>query len=553
MSFWTRLSSGFWRLSLPKKPMTLRPGTASGAKRDGRKHGFWTERGASGVTTVLHYERGEKHGPFRDYHSTGERRTEGTYVDGELDGPWRVWHDDGSLSAIATFDRGKLEGVHRMYLASGEIKLESEYIHNQRHGPWRLLHDDGARHEEGAHDHGLRVGSWRLYDEHGKLREQGEYDSGERNGAFTFFERGEPVLECTFRGGVLDGPFRVLSRSDVVAGGRFRDGIIEPKPTLRPDARTALSTHPPPEPVLRGWIEIESALSVLDPPTELPPLFVEMDDELEPLDDAERSRRNDSLEAWRTLFADTTKLEADARSVVAERVRERLVERPGALLPEVGYPAWQQLVGATKPHALAQFVTSITLDHAHFDEESASRFGQRFKKQLRRLSLFECTFDPSLEAFLRQTRFESLEVLEIADFDDGGRGLDALTELDWASRLVRLAFDGTAHRYDDGRLAKLFDAEAWTALRSLSLGAAEPGPATELAIAHGAVARKLEELHFVESRVPASTIDALAKGASALKRLKLERCTLSLEAVERLETWRSRKGLRLVTVELEPL
>ena len=549
MSFWKRLSDGVRRLSLPSEPPEMRPGTERGKTQGGAKEGLWVERAKGGSTKVLYYAGGKKHGPFRDYYATGERRIEGTYCEGELDGDWRTWHDDGRPSGVATFERGKLEGMHRMYVRTGEVKLESEYVHNQPNGPWLLRRDDGAPHQEGAHDCGLRVGVWKLYDERGHLREEGPYDAGERDGLFSFYDvHEELVLETTWKAGVLDGKFRWLAQGSVLVEGTFREGVIEPGPRFAEGARMGLVAHPPPEPLVRGWVEIESALAVLRPPTELPRTFIDLGDDAAPLGDSEYAGQIESHEAWLTLFTDATKLDAKAREIVATRMGVRLRDRPGALLPEVGYPAWHHLVGTEVPHPLARFVTTISVDHVHFDDESSTRFRARFAKQLRSLSLFECTFDPSLDALLRDVRFEALEVLEIADYDSAGRGLEAVLHTDWARRLVRLAFDGTEARYEDAQLARVFENKALGALRSLSLGVAEIGPLAESAIARGEVCGHLEELHFVSCILPASSVRAIASNGVALSRWKIEHCTLDSDARAELEAWGEREGKRLLIV-----
>ncbi len=548
MGFWRRLGEGFWRRSLPSEPPPLAPGEGRGTSRDGKKEGLWAERSTEGVTTWLFYEGGRKHGPFRDFYATGEKRTEGIYVDGLLDGPWETFHKDGAIAGIATFSRGKLEGIHRMFLPSGAVKLESRYLHDLRDGPWRLLRDDGTLHEEGAHDLGLRVGPWKIHDERGGVREEGAYEAGERSGPFVFRDGGATV-EATFRQGVLHGPFRVLSDGELLCEGGFRAGMLERGATFAEGAGDKLAAARLPEPTVRRWVDIESAIAALAPETELPKRFVDMNDETEDPSEADTRARIASHEAWLSLFAEATKLGALERRFVAKRLEAKLADTQGALLPEAGYPAWNHLVAAREPHPLARFVTTICFDHAHFDEEASARFRERFAKELRRLSLFECTFEPSLAAFLSGTPFEALEVLEIADYDRKGRGLGALVEATWAARLVRLAFDGTEAEYDDEKLAKVFSSERLGALRSLSLGVATPGVTTEAALRSGPVARSLEELHFVQSTLSDPIVEAITSCLPALRRCKLERCTVSANARARLEAWGATEGRRLVVIE----
>jgi antitoxin component YwqK of YwqJK toxin-antitoxin module len=547
MSLWRRLSAGFFRRALPASAPLVDPGSERGQRRGGRKHGRWIERDERGVTTVADYEDGERHGPFRDYYPSGKRRTDGVYVEGELDGPWRVLHEDGSLAGEATFRRGKLEGRHRVLLPSGIVKLESRYVGGLPDGPWKLLHDDGTPHQRGTHDHGLRVGPWVLCDERGHVREEGSFEAGERDGPFVFHDAsGRTRVAARFASGTLDGPFEVRVGDEVVAEGRFTRGVVDPSPRLSAHARSALLANPPPEPTVRSWLEIETALAALSPPTALPKSFVDLGDEPDPVDDAEYARQVESHEAWLTLFTDTTKLGATERAVVVERIDKTLSGRPGFLLPEVGYPAWHHLFEVREAHPLSRFVTSITLDHAHFDEESTRRLAARYGPQLLSLSLFECTFEPDLGVVLRGAGLRALRVLEIADYDPRARGLTALLAMDLRTQLERLAFDGAESRCDEALFAKLAACEGLERLRSLSLGGVETGGTSASALAASPWLSRLEELSLVGSRLDTPTVRALVGGATSLRRLALVRTEVPSDARETLETWALRTGARLV-------
>jgi len=53
------------------------------------------------------YERGVRHGPYRDYWSNGRLACEGQYVGGVQEGEWRFYHQDGSIMQILWFEGGR--------------------------------------------------------------------------------------------------------------------------------------------------------------------------------------------------------------------------------------------------------------------------------------------------------------------------------------------------------------------------------------------------------------------------------------------------------------
>jgi len=53
------------------------------------------------------YERGVRHGPYRDYWSNGRLACEGQFAGGLQEGAWRFFNPDGSLREVLWFEGGK--------------------------------------------------------------------------------------------------------------------------------------------------------------------------------------------------------------------------------------------------------------------------------------------------------------------------------------------------------------------------------------------------------------------------------------------------------------
>ena len=53
------------------------------------------------------YERGLRHGPYRDYWSNGHLACEGHYVEDVQEGEWRFYHEDGSAMEVIHFKGGR--------------------------------------------------------------------------------------------------------------------------------------------------------------------------------------------------------------------------------------------------------------------------------------------------------------------------------------------------------------------------------------------------------------------------------------------------------------
>lgn len=77
------------------------------------------------------------------YHSNGVKSLEGPLLNGERNGLWKSWYEDGSLWSEGFFENGKREGKSVVYYPNGHKMLEGQYVNNQRTGLWRSWDEDG--------------------------------------------------------------------------------------------------------------------------------------------------------------------------------------------------------------------------------------------------------------------------------------------------------------------------------------------------------------------------------------------------------------------------
>ena len=103
----------------------------------------------------LYYEKSTDE-PFTG--KVDEGRTRGAYKNGEKEGPWVQYHDNG------------------------QIYWKGAYKNGKREGPWVGYWDNGRVLFKGAWKNGKREGPWVHYDVHGtKVRDRsGTYRNGEK-------------------------------------------------------------------------------------------------------------------------------------------------------------------------------------------------------------------------------------------------------------------------------------------------------------------------------------------------------------------------------------
>ena len=87
------------------------------------------------------------------YYQNGQKRVEGYYnAEGNKDGKWIYWYEDGTKWS---------EG----YFSNGE--------NDKKRTTW---HENGELHYSGTYDKGKRIGVWKFFDETGKLAKEIDYD-----------------------------------------------------------------------------------------------------------------------------------------------------------------------------------------------------------------------------------------------------------------------------------------------------------------------------------------------------------------------------------------
>ena len=108
------------------------------------------EVGESGhPMTVYYYKNGRQ--TVVQYYTTMALRCKGDIVDGQRDGLWQYYYENGNLQTEATYADGREDGEYRVY------------------------RENGVPYYIGYYAKGVRTGVWEVYDQEGNLVEKREY------------------------------------------------------------------------------------------------------------------------------------------------------------------------------------------------------------------------------------------------------------------------------------------------------------------------------------------------------------------------------------------
>lgn len=174
-------------------------------------------------------ENGDKQGPWKEFYDNGNIKKEMTFRNSLLHGYYKEYNERGILTSTMLYDNGKIVegnvedspevdirndfdsdgnlvfsgpfrmgvpvGIHREYNTDGSVR--SSVIYNDR----------GIKVSEGiVTEDGRRNGPWKNFYENGKVKEEGEYDYNRRTGEWTFYNREGRIIQTgTYRNGRPEG------------------------------------------------------------------------------------------------------------------------------------------------------------------------------------------------------------------------------------------------------------------------------------------------------------------------------------------------------------
>jgi hypothetical protein len=93
---------------------------------------------------------------------------EGTYKDGEKDGPWATYHENGQLAQEGAYKNGKRHGPWVAYHEDGQLDFKGDYKDDKRDGPWVWYYENGHKKTMEIWKNGKTVGPSIRYTEDGK-------------------------------------------------------------------------------------------------------------------------------------------------------------------------------------------------------------------------------------------------------------------------------------------------------------------------------------------------------------------------------------------------
>ncbi|HQQ12452.1 MAG TPA: hypothetical protein PK855_04780 [Bacteroidales bacterium] len=77
------------------------------------------------------------------YYPSGKKQMEGRLVNGQRDGLWKYYYEDGTLWSEGAYKNGIRHGKSKLFYPGGQKKMEGTYKDGNRNNDWIWWDEDG--------------------------------------------------------------------------------------------------------------------------------------------------------------------------------------------------------------------------------------------------------------------------------------------------------------------------------------------------------------------------------------------------------------------------
>ncbi len=182
-----------------------------GTYKDGRLDGLvnkWYDNGQKKFEGT--YKDGKEDGLVDKWYDNGQKNSEGTYKDGKEDGLWTHWSPDGKNKSEIIFKEGESsyiiersdwDKITKWYI-NGQKEFEIEFYNGKKHGYYTEWYINGQKKSVKSYSEGKLNGYYTEWYKNGQKKKYGNFFDGKYIGLHTsWYENGMKWSETTYENG----------------------------------------------------------------------------------------------------------------------------------------------------------------------------------------------------------------------------------------------------------------------------------------------------------------------------------------------------------------
>ncbi len=207
---------GFWQFYNENGRLTGQGNFNSNGERDGAWKWFH-DNGV--VKETANYKAGKLEGENATYYSNSRINNLSVFKNDLLEGEYKKYNENGALLEKKYFKNGKLNGLYESYFKVGKALLEYSipYTNDLINDKAFEYHDNGEIFNEMNFENGKRNGLEKKFHANGKKYTEINYVDGEYNGDYkTYYGNGNPNEIGQAVEGYYDGPWKTFYKNGAI-------------------------------------------------------------------------------------------------------------------------------------------------------------------------------------------------------------------------------------------------------------------------------------------------------------------------------------------------
>ncbi|HVW96009.1 MAG TPA: tetratricopeptide repeat protein [Mucilaginibacter sp.] len=183
---------GYWTFFYPAG--NLRSKGAYNAQ--GQQDGDWTYYFNNGQLKAReHAKAGKLEGPQEYFFDNGNPSSKENYLNGQMDGLNTGYYYGGNVKSTGYYKLGKKDGEEKQYYSNGSLQLVSQYTAGIQTGTATEYYKNGKVKSTTQYADGKDDGPYKSYEDNGVLSVEGNFVKGKAEGVFKYYYKSGKLKE----------------------------------------------------------------------------------------------------------------------------------------------------------------------------------------------------------------------------------------------------------------------------------------------------------------------------------------------------------------------
>lgn len=180
-----------------------------------KKTGTWKwHRTKKDLDSLVTYVNGEINGFYEAWYQNGISSVKGSFETGVPIGKWEWFSENNTLDSTKTFKNGLLNGISTFHFKNGQIKRSVNYVSDILHGENKSFFISGQVKDKTTYMSGQKSGPYEVWNASSNPEEKGLFLNNELHGEVQrWYSSGIPASITSYNAGILDGAMQVYSLS----------------------------------------------------------------------------------------------------------------------------------------------------------------------------------------------------------------------------------------------------------------------------------------------------------------------------------------------------